>query len=93
MSEFHFVAIILTSASETRDLSRFEEQLDRARDWVEFRDQSWLVWTEQTSRTWYRRMKPLLREGDNILVFAADMSDRGGLMPEAFWEFVRAKTS
>lgn len=92
MSEFHFVMVSLDSSAKG-DNREFIEQLNRANDWIEFRSNTWLVWTKQSSKTWYRRLKPFLSDGDNVFVCAVNIEDRGGWMPKAFWEFVRAKAS
>ncbi|RWO87962.1 hypothetical protein [Mesorhizobium sp.] len=91
MSEFHFVAVLLDSPGRA-DKDMVIEQLNRANDWIEFRDRSWLIWTKQSSKTWYGRLKPVLAKGDNVFVCAVDINDRGGLMPRSFWDFVRKKT-
>lgn len=91
MSDFHFIMIILDT-SERGEINEFVSQLNRANDWIEFRQRSWLVWTKQNSKTWYGRLKPILKEGDNVFVCGVNIEDRGGWMPKAFWDFVRAKS-
>jgi hypothetical protein len=75
-----------------KDLKPILVQLNRAKDWIEFRTNTWLVWTSLPSKTWYQRIKPLLNRGENIFICGVDIEDRGGWMPKAFWQFVRSKT-
>mgnify|MGYP004561589991 CR=1 FL=1 len=92
MSEFHFVVVSWNTHGKERDSENFINTLNKANDWIEFQDKVWLVWTKQTSKTWYERLKPHIGERDNLFVIAADVTDRGGWMPRAFWEFVKRKT-
>ncbi|WP_156461302.1 hypothetical protein [Devosia sp. Root436] len=93
MSDFRFVVVSWDTNGRERDREKFVEALNKANDWIEFRENTWLVWTKQSSKTWYNRLKPHIGDRDNVFVVAADISDRGGWMPRAFWDFVRSKSS
>jgi hypothetical protein len=76
----------------------FDEQaltriLDSAPDWVRFAPGGWLIWTSRTPREWYARLRKVMQDGDNILIFEANLGNRAGFMPSSFWQFIKTKTA
>jgi hypothetical protein len=92
MTERRFLVVSLQTRKDF-DQAEITKILDRATDWVEFAPNNWLIWTGRNAKTWYERMKETLRDGDNILIFEADMSNRAGYMPSSFWKFVKSKSN
>jgi hypothetical protein len=92
MSDFRFIVVSWDTKGRDRDEEQFLKKLDRARDWIKFRDKSWLVYTSVSSKTWYERLKPHIGDRDNLFVVSVDITDRGGWMPRAFWDFVKSKS-
>ncbi len=73
------------------DESRFEllkPIFDRAVDWVRYTPTNWLVVTSKEPAVWYRRIKPLLRDGDYVFVVEIDLDRRAGFLPRSLWEWI-----
>ena len=90
MASRHFLLVNYDVRRSVPD-ERIIKVLNRAVDWVQVDPNSWLVWTSRNASTWYERFKPIMNEGDRVLIFGAHVENRAGYMPSAFWNFVRAK--
>ena len=90
MSNRHFVIVTLDTKANgrSRDL---QGTLNRAADWIEIKPDTWLLWTGVSAKSWYFRFKPQLQDGERLFACRIDHVDRGGLMPGAFWDFVKGK--
>lgn len=90
MADRHFVLISLeTKYSERLDSLRTD--LDTATDWIEIKNNTWLIWTRRSARSWYGRLKPKLKKSERLFATRVDLSDRGGWMPRAFWDFIKQR--
>ena len=92
MPDPRFVVVTFISSSNSYDKVA-TPAMNKAVDWIRFAPNTWLAWTSSSPDRWYARLKPLLKSGDNILIYEVDMSRRSGNMPKAFWTFVKARIS
>lgn len=90
MTDRSFVLVSLETKSSAR-ASEFEASLNKAIDWIQIKENTWLVWTTSDAQRWYRRLKPKLKDGERVFICGIQPDNRSGWMPKAFWEFVRSK--
>jgi hypothetical protein len=62
---------------------------DKALDWIRFAPNCWIVWSNNSAETLYKRIKPLLSEKDHVFVVALDISERQGWMSKSFWDWLK----
>lgn len=89
MSEARFLSVTF-DFKHAPDEVELNAILDRAKDWVKFAPESWLLWTTSTPDRWNTRLKKVARTGDRFVIFEVDISQRSGVMPRSFWEFIRS---
>ena len=61
---------------------------NQAGDWLRYAPNCWIVWTSRDTQVWYRRLKPLLGEADNMLICKLDITERQGWLPQSTWEWI-----
>ncbi len=69
---------------------RVESKLNLAIDWVKFAPNSWLLWTSSDPDKWNSRFKTFMKSGDRVFVCEVDVSERSGVMPRSFWDFIKS---
>lgn len=82
-----FVMVSLSPDLEF-DLPAFEQELDKAEDWIQYFPNCWLLRTEETPKQWYRKIQKVIGERKRVFVCEANTSVRGGFMPKSFWNFL-----
>jgi len=73
------------------DLKALEEKFNKSIDWVRYSKECWIVWTSSDPNTWYNRLKPLLKENDDIFIVKIDINVRQGWLPTWIWDWVKEK--
>jgi hypothetical protein len=66
----------------------FFEILKGQDSWWHYLPSTWLVDTELSVEHLYRELKPLLKDGDHILITVLSR-DRQGWLPKKAWEWIR----
>lgn len=65
--------------------------LDKAIDWIQVKNNTWLLYTSSDPKKWYARIKPKLRDGERVFISEVDPNMRSGWMPNSFWKFIKEK--
>jgi hypothetical protein len=89
MADRRFVNVVFEFKGEP-DYPKIQQTLDKARDWVRYAPNCWLLWTTTSAKRWYDRLKDHLDEGEHLFICEVNVSERGGFMPRSFWEFIRS---
>jgi hypothetical protein len=71
--------------------AELEPVFNKARDWVRYAPNCWILWTSLSAKTWYERVKSSLDDGDNVLICQVMFDDRGGFLPKWIWKWIDEK--
>jgi hypothetical protein len=63
--------------------------MDKATNWVRYAPNCWILWSGRSPQDWYRRFKPILRDGDHVLVVELNMKERQGWLPKSAWDWIK----
>ncbi len=77
------------------DSKQVEKKFNMALDWFRFNPTFWIIYTSKDAETWNRRLSVFVRPGGTLFICKLDVSDRKGLIPREFWEWLekdRAKS-
>ena len=61
---------------------------DRAIDWFRYSPNCWIVWTSSDVEKWYRRLRPLIDDGDTMFIVRIDIDERQGWVSNAAWDWI-----
>ena len=61
---------------------------DKATDWLRYAPNCWIIYTGRDPEIWFDRVKPLLREGEHVLICELKLSNRRGWLPKSAWEWI-----
>jgi len=67
--------------------------LDKAKDWVRYSPNSYILYTTTSVQTWYTRLRRILDEKENIFVVELNIENRQGWLPKSVWEWLRKDRS
>ena len=82
--------LILTISNPDIDFEAVEEKLNRAKDWLRYAPGSWLIYTNQSAKTWYDRISEVLASKYPIvLVCEANLDDRAGRLSPDAWKWMK----
>ena len=62
---------------------------DQAEDWLRYAPNCWILWTDQPASVWFDRLRPFLREKDNVFISGMDITHRQGWLPRSSWEWIK----
>jgi hypothetical protein len=68
---------------------RIQKVLDKALDWILYAPNCYIVYTSRDSQHWYRRLRDVLDEDDNIFVVELNIENRQGWLPKSVWEWIK----
>jgi hypothetical protein len=60
---------------------------DKALDWYRYTSNCWIVWSTNDAERWYARLKPLLDDGDTMLIIPFEFSPMTGFASQDSWDF------
>jgi hypothetical protein len=69
-------------------VEELEPIFDKARDWVRYAPNCWIIWTSVSPRQWLGRLRPVLRSGEHVLICRVDLQERAGWLPGWVWEWI-----
>ena len=74
------------SAEQTKQI---EEALNKAKDWLRYAPNCWLIWTSVEPRVWADRLhKVLSNEYDAFLFVEVNLENRGGWLIDDAWKWI-----
>lgn len=72
---------------------RIQEVLNKARDWVRYAPNCYILYTTADVQTWYGRLRDVIHERDHILVVELNIENRQGWLPKSIWDWIRRDRS
>ena len=72
------------------DEAKLKSKFDLAIDWIRYSPEGWLIWSNSSRKKWTERLKGAVRKGDDFFIVEVNIARRGGVMPRAFWQFIRS---
>jgi|ERR1035441_5556863 hypothetical protein len=69
--------------------------LDKARDWLRYTPNCWLIYTALSPSIWHKRLKERLPwiTAQSYLIVAVDINERSGWLAEEVWDWMREHRS
>jgi len=71
------------------NLSSVTEKINLARDWYRISETLWVIYTTSNQEKWMERLAPLVKPSGNVFICEANPTIRQGIMPKAFWDWLR----
>ena len=68
-----------------------EPVFDKALDWIRYAPNCWIVWSNSSVETWYKRFEKYLHEDDTVLICKLDPNEKFGIAPEWIWDWLDEK--
>jgi hypothetical protein len=67
--------------------------LDKAKDWMQYAPNCWLIYTGREARFWYSKLQALpgMKDDASFLISEiplGDKSKRAGWLPESVWDWI-----
>jgi hypothetical protein len=88
-----FLHVSINSKGRALPYESIENVLDKAKDWVRYSPNSYILYTTTSVQTWYTRLRRILDEKDNIFVVELNIENRQGWLPKSVWEWLRKDRS
>jgi len=66
-----------------------QKVLDKALDWIRYAPNCYIVYTSRDVHHWYKRLRDVIEEDDNIFVVEVNMEKRQGWLPHSVWEWIK----
>lgn len=89
-ASLYIIHVNLSKNSSTADLN---EAMDKALDWYQISENTWIVYTTSDATKWYARLAPLTKTDGRVFISKLDNSDRKGWMDKSFWQWMRKDRS
>ena len=70
-------------------IDELKPTFDQAEDWLRYAPNCWILWTDQSPAVWNDRLRPFLRDDDNLFICGLDITRRQGWLPKSSWEWSR----
>lgn len=71
-------------------LSEIEAVLDSGKDWYRYAPNCWIVYTNQTAKTWHDRLKEIpWMSKQSYLVIEINVDERSGWLPRDTWDWLK----
>lgn len=89
-SKFLHLAVNFKDKTPTSDvLGEIEEVLNKAEDWYRYAPNCWLIYTNQTPKTWHERLKSIPWLADQrYLILEVNLGERSGWLPKDTWNWL-----
>jgi hypothetical protein len=90
-SQFLVVTIRIHSEAGKQAWDSLETTFNRAKDWLRYGTGVYFLFTSQTPRTWYERIKqtPDLPSSFSVLIAPVDLSERSGQNTQRVWDWIK----
>ena len=86
IQEYNFLHITYYP-KESAQITAFNNTLDKAKDWIHYLPNCWVIKTRKSTDEWYLRLKSVIGPTDNIFIVRIELSDRQGWLPKWVWEW------
>jgi hypothetical protein len=88
---FLVVTIRLHQGHSEDAWDNLERTFNEAQDWLRFSTGVYFLFTSQTPRTWYERIKDTegMPSSFSVLVAPADLSERSGQNTDRVWSWIK----
>lgn len=82
-----YLHVAFSFRTENKSLA-LEPVFNKAIDWIRYTPTNWLLWTNRDAADWYRRVKPILDDGDHVFIAEVDLDQRAGWLPKSVWNWI-----
>jgi hypothetical protein len=80
---------ILLPPGHPSQQEEIEGKLDKARDWLRYAPNCWLLYTSFSASEWGERLRSLpTMEGCRLLVCEVNLKNKGGWLPRSAWDWM-----
>ncbi len=83
-----FLSLTFNFEGKDPPLPAIEESLNKARDWLKYAPNCWLLYTSNTEKIWADRMRLIVGEKASIFVVEINIRSKFGYMPKFVWEWI-----
>lgn len=85
MPKFLHIAFNWTSGLKVEELT---PEFNKAKDWVRYAPNCWIVWTTSDMETWYARVRPYMKNEDYVFICEINLKNRQGWLPKFIWDWI-----
>jgi hypothetical protein len=69
-------------------ITELQPIFNKAKDWIRYAPNCWIVWTNRSANQWADLLKPKLGPEDSVFICQLDMTNRQGWLPKWVWEWL-----
>ena len=62
---------------------------DKAKDWMRYAPNCWIVRTDLSPQVWYSRLKPYIKEPESVFICELNITNRQGRLPKWMWDWIK----
>ena len=78
------------SVGTSLDKAAIETKLNKAKDWLRYAPNCWIIYTGQPANIWYKRLKELPElEDKTFFVCEINLDNRAGWLQKSAWEWLK----
>jgi hypothetical protein len=88
-----FLHISFNFADGDPRTAKLKPLFDRAPDWFRYTPTCWIVWTSSSSKKWYERLRPYIKDEDSMFIVEINPEERQGWMNRSFWDWLNEDRS
>ncbi len=70
-------------------LDELEPVFNKAKDWLRYAPNCWILWTGLTPQVWYTRLKPFVGKDDRLFICKLDTTVRQGWLEPWIWDWLK----
>jgi len=74
-------------------ITEMKQVFERAKDWMRYAPNCWIIWTNESPETWFQRLKPQMGKGDTVLICAINLTERRGWLSKELWDWIQKERS
>jgi hypothetical protein len=63
--------------------------LNKARDWVRYAPNNYILYTTSDVEVWYNRLKKVIHEDDSVFIVEINIENRQGWIPGKVWDWIK----
>ena len=70
-----FLHIFFDFSDADPQVEKLQPVFDKAIDWLRYMPTCWIVWTSTSAEKWFERLRPLIKDTDELFIVAIDPTE------------------
>ena len=75
--------------AEKPRVDEWTEVFNAAADWLRYAPNCWILYTSRTAESWFKRIKPHLKDDERVLICELNLLNRQGSLSQSAWDWIQ----